>query len=286
MVKRQVIQNQTFDEERALYGSTGLDIRTCRFAGPADGESFLKECSDISVTDCYCDLRYPFWHVHGLEIADSELTDRCRAALWYSDRIEIRGTQMHGIKALRECDGVKISGCDIDSPEFGWFSRHISMDNTRAVSEYFMLRAYDLRLNNVDFTGKYSFQYSHDVELTGCTLDTKDAFWHAENVVVRDCDVKGEYLGWYSNNVTFINCRISGTQPLCYCTNLKLVDCTMTDCDLAFEKSQVEATITTPIDSVKNPYEGFVDAPSIGELIMDDPQAIAANCDIRVQAIA
>lgn len=115
--------------------------------------SFLKECSDISVTDCYCDLRYPFWHVHGLEIADSELTDRCRAALWYSDRIEIRGTQMHGIKALRECDGVKISGCDIDSPEFGWFSRHISMDNTRAVSEYFMLRAYDLRLNNVDFTG-------------------------------------------------------------------------------------------------------------------------------------
>lgn len=104
--------------------------------------------------------------------------------------------------------------------------------------------------------------------------------------MVRDCDVKGEYLGWYSNNVTFINCRISGTQPLCYCTNLKLVDCTMTDCDLAFEKSQVEATITTPIDSVKNPYEGFVDAPSIGELIMDDPQAIAANCDIRVQAIA
>lgn len=280
------INNRTFDEERALYGSSALDIRNCRFAGPADGESFLKECDDIRVKDCFCDLRYPFWHVRGLRIDGSELTERCRAALWYSDDIEIRDSQLHGIKALRECDDIEIVDCDIDSPEFGWFSRHIEMSGTTAASEYFMLRAHDLRLSNVDFIGKYSFQYTSDVELENYRLDTKDAFWHARNVVVRGCDVKGEYLGWYSDNVTFINCRISGTQPLCYCTNLKLIDCTMTGCDLAFEKSQVEATVATPIDSVKNPYGGFVDAPSIGKLIMDDPQAIEAACDIRVRAIA
>ena len=37
------IENQTFDAERALYGSRDLCVRNCRFDGPADGESAFKE---------------------------------------------------------------------------------------------------------------------------------------------------------------------------------------------------------------------------------------------------
>ena len=33
------IQNQTFDQERALYGSSGILVKHCSFDGPADGES-------------------------------------------------------------------------------------------------------------------------------------------------------------------------------------------------------------------------------------------------------
>ena len=33
------IQNQAFDQERALYGSRELLVRDCAFTGPADGES-------------------------------------------------------------------------------------------------------------------------------------------------------------------------------------------------------------------------------------------------------
>lgn len=65
-----------------------------------------------------------------------------------------------------------------------------------------------------------------------------------------------------------------GTQPLCYCKHLKLVDCEMVDTDLCFEKSQVEATITTPVVSIKNPYGGTIALPSVGELIRDDPSAL------------
>ena len=43
------IQNQTFDEERALYGSKGILVKDCTFDGPADGESAFKESSDIEV---------------------------------------------------------------------------------------------------------------------------------------------------------------------------------------------------------------------------------------------
>lgn len=68
------IENQTFDMERALYGSQDILVKNCSFDGPADGESALKESSDIDVEHCFCNLRYPFWHDHRLKIADSEMT--------------------------------------------------------------------------------------------------------------------------------------------------------------------------------------------------------------------
>ena len=268
-----VIENQTFDMERALYGCNGIAVRNCSFDGPADGESAFKEGEQIEVSDCFFNLRYPFWHDRGLTITDSEMTQGCRAALWYSHQVEIADTKLHGIKALRECSNVLIRNCDIISPEFGWSVRGIRMEDTTAVSEYFMMRSEDLTFRGVHFTGKYSFQYIKNAVFENCVFDTKDAFWHGENITVRDSVVKGEYLAWYSNGLTLINCRIVGTQPLCYCKNLKLVDCEMVGTDLAFEKSEVEAVLTTKVDSIKNPRSGRICAPELGELIMDDEKA-------------
>ena len=106
-----IIQNQTFDAERALYGSKDILVKDCIFDGPADGESAFKECADIQVDHCYFNLRYPFWHDHGLKINGSEMTELCRAALWYSDHIQMTGTKLHGIKALRECSEVAMRDC-------------------------------------------------------------------------------------------------------------------------------------------------------------------------------
>ncbi len=267
------ITNQTFDEERALYGSKDVEVLDCCFDGPADGESAFKECRDIAVKDCYFNLRYPFWHDKGLKISGSEMTDACRAALWYTEDAEITDTKMHGIKALRECANVRINGCDIISPEFGWSVRGINMEDTSAEGEYFMLRSEHLTFDNVKLKGKYSFQYITDSVFTNCEFDTKDAFWHARNVIVRDSIVKGEYLAWYCENVTFENCTLIGTQPLCYCKGLKLINCRMVDCDLAFEKSDVEAEIVSDVLSIKNPRSGRITAESVGEIIMDDPEA-------------
>lgn len=271
------IENKTFDEERALYGSVGLNVEHCAFDGPADGESAFKECSDITVKNSFFNLRYPFWHDHGLKITDCEMTEFCRAALWYSDNVEIAGTKMHGIKALRECSDISIHDCDIISPEFGWSVNKISMENTSVAGEYFMMRSEQLDFKKVSLTGKYSFQYIKDSVFEDCVFDTKDAFWHAENVTVRDSVIKGEYLAWYSDGLTLINCKISGTQPFCYCRNLKLINCELTDADLCFEKSDVEAEITTHVVSIKNPRSGRIEVLSAGEIIRDD---VNSKCEI------
>lgn len=269
----QTIKDQTFDEERALYGSDDVEAVNCRFDGPADGESAFKESSRVIAKDCYFNLRYPFWHNHGLRIEGGEMTSLCRAAIWYSDDIEITGTKMHGIKALRECADARISGCDIISPEFGWSVNGIVMKDSSVESEYAFMRSVNLKFDHMKLKGKYSFQYIEDSVFTNCEFDTKDAFWHAKNITVKDSYIKGEYLAWYCENVTFENCTIIGTQPLCYCEGLKLINCTMIDCDLAFEKSDVEAEIVSSVVSIKNPRSGIIRVRSVGEMIMDDPDA-------------
>lgn len=262
-----IYENLTLDAERALYGERDIHIKGCSFDGPADGESALKEAGGILAEDCFFNLRYPFWHCDKVEIRDSHLTELCRAALWYSNDVDIFGSKLHGIKAVRECQRVKISDCDVISPEFGWFSSDIVAENSSFISEYFMLRAKGLRINNVNFKGKYSFQYIEDSVFENCNFDTKDAFWHGKNITVRNSVVKGEYLAWYCEDVTFENCTIIGTQPLCYCKNLRLVNCEMVDCDLSFEKSTVDAELRGFVHSVKNPYEGRIIADKIGEII-------------------
>lgn len=256
-----VIENKCYDEERALYGSDGLTAVKCRFDGPADGESAFKESKNVLAKDCFYNLRYPFWHNENLVIEGGEMTDKCRAALWYDSHVKISNLKMHGIKALRECSDVEIDKCDVISPEFGWSVNNIRMTDTDVQSEYFMMRSANLDFENVTLKGKYSFQYIHNSSFVNCNFDTKDAFWHAENVYVKDSVIRGEYLAWYSNHLTLDHCKIYGTQPLCYCKNLKLIDCEMYDADLAFEKSEVDAVILTPIISIKSPYTGNIVLP-------------------------
>lgn len=267
------ITGKTFDEERALYGVQGVVVKDCAFDGPADGESAFKESREVTVEGCFFNLRYPFWHDHGLTIRDCEMTEACRAALWYSEKVEISDSKLHGIKALRECGNVKMRGCDIISPEFGWSVRGMDMEDCTVQSEYFMMRSDHMHFCDVHMKGKYSFQYIEDSVFENCIFDTKDAFWHAKNITVRNSVVRGEYLAWYSENITFENCKIIGTQPLCYCKNLRLVDCEMVDTDLSFERSEVEAALTTPVVSIKNPLSGHIYVPAVGEIIRDIEEA-------------
>ena len=62
-MKKSII-NQTFDEERSLYNIKNTEVLNCKFEGPADGESVLKEGRNYTVKDCSFSLRYPMWHAN------------------------------------------------------------------------------------------------------------------------------------------------------------------------------------------------------------------------------
>ena len=266
---RTEIRGQRFDEERALYNAQHTDITDCVFAGPADGESVLKEARDIALKNCAFSLRYPLWHVQGFSMDDCTMDELTRAAIWYANDGRITDCTLGGVKAVRECGNIALARCTIVSPEFGWKSRGVSLTDTDVTAEYIFLDSRDITLKNVKMKGKYSFQYVENLVIEDSVLDTKDAFWHSKNVTVKNSTVKGEYLAWFSDGLTLVDCHISGTQPLCYCKNLKLVNCTMEGTDLSFEYSDVEADVRGHILSVKNPRSGRIVADSVGEVIHD-----------------
>ena len=267
---RTEIFGKTFDEERALYHLTAADVTDCVFAGPADGESVLKEARDVSLENCRFSLRYPLWHVDGFKLHDSAMDEATRAPIWYSRNGVITDSDISGIKAIRECGNIHISDCTIRSEEFGWKSENITVSDSTLASQYLFLDSKNVILDKVEMSGKYSFQYMENLTIRNSVLDTKDAFWHSKNVTVFDSVVRGEYLGWFSEGLTLVNCKISGTQPLCYCKELKLVNCTMENTDLAFEYSDVEAEIQGHVDSIKNPRSGSITVDSVGDVIMED----------------
>ena len=276
------ITNKTFDEERALYNLHNAEVENCTFAGPADGESALKESEDITVKNCRFSLRYPFWHTKRFNLSDSYLDGGVRAAMWYACDGSINNTKIEGVKFLRECKNIKMNKVTAESPEFGWRCTDLFIYDCDITSEYFLFESRNVEISNLRMKGKYSFQYVENMTLKDSYLDTKDAFWHTKNVTVKNSVVKGEYLAWYSDGLTLIDCKIIGTQPLCYCKNLTLINCTTEGCDLSFEYSDVHADISGNIVSVKNPKSGRICADSIGEIIHDH-SVMKTDCEISVR---
>jgi hypothetical protein len=261
------IIEKSFDQERALYHLENAEVNACRFEGPADGESCLKEARNIEVSSCFFALRYPLWHVEGLTLKDSTFTLTARAALWYDAHGEISNVNGQGIKALRECEDISLKDCTFNSEEFGWKCRRLHLDHCSITSEYAFLDSDDVVFDESTLQSKYAFQYMKNLNIHHSHLITKDSFWHSVNVVVEDSVIEGEYLGWFSDHLTLRRCKIKGTQPFCYCQHLILEDCELENCDLAFEYSDVEASIKGHVDSIKNPKSGHITLDSVGEII-------------------
>ena len=149
METKNIIENQTFDEERALYNLKDTEVRNCTFAGKKDGESVLKETRNISVKNCSFSLRYPLWHAKKYELINSTFDENTRAPIWYSDDGVIENCKLKGIKLLRECNNTAIKNSEIISHEFGWKCNNVTMMDTKLESEYIFLDSKNIKLKSV-----------------------------------------------------------------------------------------------------------------------------------------
>lgn len=278
-----IISNAEFGGERPLFATHSLTLDNVTIHA---GESALKCCSDITAENCRFEGKYPFWHTKGFRVNDCLFTPGARAALWYSSDLVMTNTLVEAPKMFREMTNLSLTNVRIpDAQETLWHCHNVSLHDVEVKNaDYLFLHSSDIQITDYRQQGNYSFQYCRNVEIRNAHIDSKDAFWNTENVTVYDSELTGEYLAWHSVNLRLVRCKISGTQPLCYCKGLVLEDCIFgDDADLAFEDSEVNATVKSNIVSVKNPRTGSIHALAIGETILDANILPPANCHIETE---
>ena len=279
----ETISKQHFEGERPLFAKHHLRLEQVTIG---DGESAIKECSDIEAEDCRFWGKYPFWHVHGFRINRCQFDVGARSALWYSDHLDMRNTRIDGPKMFREMSDLYMENVTInDADETFWRCRNVEARNLELhEGTYPFMFSDNIRIDGLKSDSKYVFQYCKNVELHNAHIVTKDSFWECENVTIYDSLLDGEYLAWHSKNVRLVNCHLAGEQLLCYADQLVLENCTFDQaCDRVFEYSNVEASIRGHIENIKNPISGHVVADSIGSITIDEHVRQPNNCIIETR---
>jgi len=279
----ETIRNQHFEGERPLFESHDLRLEQVTIG---EGESAIKECSDIEAEDCRFWGKYPFWHVNKFVINHCQFDAGARSALWYSDHLMMRNTRIDAPKMFREMHHLHLEDVVInDADETFWRCSFVEGWNVELHGGAYPFMFCDhIRLNGLKSDSKYIFQYCKFVELHNADIVTKDSFWECENVTIYDSRLDGEYLGWHSKNVRLVNCHLAGEQLLCYADNLVLENCTFdAACDRMFEYSNVKADIRGHIENIKNPTTGHIIADSIGSVTIDENVKQPNDCVIELR---
>lgn len=281
MEEKKQIRRGFFTGERALFHSDNLLIEESVFD---DGESPLKESSDIILRDCLFRWKYPLWYCNRIKTERCTWFDMARAGVWYSNQIEVSDAVIEAPKNFRRCKELALRKVFFsNAAETLWHCDRVTMEDVTAKGDYFAMNSSNMVIWGLSLDGNYSFDGGSNIEIHNSRLISKDAFWNSENITVYDSLIIGEYLGWNAKNLTLINCTIESLQGLCYIDNLTMKNCKLIHTTLAFEYSSVEAQIDGSIDSVMNPKSGTISAEAIGTLIMEkdkvDPSKTRILCE-------
>ncbi len=277
----QQIKQAFLTGERALFHSADLEIFDTIFD---NGESPLKESSNIELWNSMFKWKYPLWYCNDIKCHDCTWFEMARAGVWYSNRVTVDKAVIEAPKNFRRCSNLKLIDVQLpNAAETLWSCHDVTLENVHAKGDYFAMNCRNMTIDNFSLVGNYGFDGVVRAEIKNAKMLTKDAFWNTEDVTVRDSFISGEYLGWNAKNLTLVNCVIESLQGMCYIQNLKMINCKLINTTLAFEYSTVQAEISNHIDSVINPTSGTIKAESIGKLILEkdkiDPSLTHIICE-------
>lgn len=277
-------RQQFFSGERALFAEDGARIYDSIFD---DGESPLKESKNIELYSSQFKWKYPIWYSNNVLVTNCNWFEMARSGVWYTNNITVKDSLITAPKNFRRCDGVTLENVNLtNAEETFWNCKNIKLNNVTAKGQYFAMNSENIEVDNFKLDGNYSFDGAKNITVRNSVLLSKDSFWNTENVTVYDSYICGEYLGWNSKNLTFVNCTIESLQGLCYIDNLTMKNCKLINTTLAFEYAkEIDAEITTKIDSVFNPASGTISAPEIETLIVEKDMVNPDSTKITCKAV-
>ena len=97
------IKEQLLTGERAEYNKHNIKYIDTTFA---DGESPLKECSDIELNNCRFKWKYPLWYSKNIKVFNTTWLDTARSGVWYTKNISVYDSIIAAPKQFRRCENV------------------------------------------------------------------------------------------------------------------------------------------------------------------------------------
>ena len=144
-----------FTGERALFNSKELNICDSVFA---DGESPLKESSDIALHGSIFKWKYPLWYCTDIKADGCVLLETARSGIWYTKNIEMSDCVIEAPKTFRRSSGIRLSD--------------VTMPNAKET----LWNCFDVRLERVSVTGDYFGMNTDNVYADGLVIDGNYAF--------------------------------------------------------------------------------------------------------------
>lgn len=268
-MEKKVYTNKKYSGERALFMLSHASLDNIIFY---DGESPLKESSDIELTRCTFKWKYPLWYASHLKLDNCYLEETARSGIWYTNDITINNSVIDAPKTFRRSKDITLTMTNLNhASETLWKCQNVKLEMVKAKGDYFLMNSEDIEINHLELDGNYFLDGAKNIVVRDSILNSKDSFWNVENATIINCKIVGEYLGWNSKNLTFINCEISSLQALCYIKGLRMVNCKLLDSSLCFEYCEnIDANIVDEVVSIINPTSGIIRLKGVKELIIDD----------------
>ena len=106
-------KNGTYTGERALFASKDASFDNCLFK---DGESPLKESSNLKINKTTFAWKYPLWYANNIKVNDSRLLITARSGIWYTHHIIMDNCNIEAPKTFRRSSYIALNNCTLDLP--------------------------------------------------------------------------------------------------------------------------------------------------------------------------
>lgn len=106
----EIIEQKYLSGERALFKSDGIKIRDSVFF---DGESPLKESSNIEIDQTIFKWKYPLWYCNDVKVTNSTLLETARSGIWYTKNISIIDSIIEAPKTFRRAQNIYLENVDL-----------------------------------------------------------------------------------------------------------------------------------------------------------------------------
>lgn len=252
---------------RSLEHSHNIRLENCAFF---NGESALKDSSDICIDSCFFEWKYPLWYCNRIDVQKTTFLNSARSGIWYTEDITIRDSVFEAPKFFRHTKNIFLERTFFScAEETLWSCSNVYIKDCSVHGDYLGMNCNGVTAESLKLTGNYCFDGSKDIVIKDSIIVSKDAFWNCENVQICNSIIVGEYLGWNSRKVSFSNCLISSLQGLSRINSLTLNNCRLIKSGLTFEHcTDIKADIQSDIGSVFNPTSGQISANRIHEIIL------------------